>query len=389
MSYEQDQRPLSGTYTSRSTSTYGQVIPRRSSFEHALIPSYHSQSRSRSATTSRSPMRDQAAQTIVIRALRNAEVVDGTKCGVIFTLPHHAGEQFLKAIASHMRRAMLLHAPPPGTVHLHPTVSPSALSGVSTGRYLFILAQPSTGPPGTLSPLLVCSSSAELADRCGTLLHAKLLSRVARADARHGRWGALIRDLGALAPDSPLAGGGDDEAAVRDAVRKAARAPLEPFMAPPGSRSIALVLADARARLQRLPPADALAELQQSVPLYPVVLVDIRPEAQRAKEGWIEGALAVERNVLEWRFDPRCAARLTIADRFDLKVIVMCQEGFTSSLAAAALHDIGLLNATDIIGGYAAWRAAGLPEVVETSSTAPPTEVGVSVPIEHEGGGIE
>ncbi|KAH9913815.1 Rhodanese-like protein [Epithele typhae] len=364
MSYEQDQRPLSGTYTSRSTSTYGQVIPRRSSFEHALIPSYHSQSRSRSATTSRSPMRDQAAQTIVIRALRNAEVVDGTKCGVIFTLPHHAGEQFLKTIASHMRRAMLFHAPPPGTVRAYPRAH-------------------------SLAPLLVCSSSAELADRCGTLLHAKLLSRVARADARHGRWGALIRDLGALAPDSPIAGGGDDEAALRDAVRKAARAPLEPFMAPPGSRSIARVLADARARLQRLPPADALAELQQSVPLYPVVLVDIRPEAQRAKEGWIEGALAIERNVLEWRFDPRCAARLTIADRFDLKVIVMCQEGFTSSLAAAALHDIGLLNATDIIGGYAAWRAAGLPEVVETSSTAPPTEVGVSVPIEHEGGGIE
>ena len=92
---------------------------------------------------------------------------------------------------------------------------------------------------------------------------------------------------------------------------------------------------------------------------------------------------SMERNVLEWRFDPRCAHRLPIADRYDLRVIVFCQEGYTSSLAAAALHDLGMLNATDIIGGYAAWKDAGLPDEVEMSSTAPPTEPAV----EHRSSG--
>ena len=69
----------------------------------------------------------------------------------------------------------------------------------------------------------------------------------------------------------------------------------------------------------------------------------------------------VERNVLEWRFDPASEARLPVADRYDLPVIVYCEEGYTSSLAAAALQDLGLSRATDLAGGIAAWRAAGLP----------------------------
>ncbi|GAA0631072.1 hypothetical protein GCM10009547_38670 [Sporichthya brevicatena] len=71
------------------------------------------------------------------------------------------------------------------------------------------------------------------------------------------------------------------------------------------------------------------------------------------------GALVVERNVLEWRFDPRSDARLPIAS-YDLHVVVICSEGYTSSLAAASLQDLGL-RATDVIGGFAAWKAAGLP----------------------------
>jgi rhodanese-related sulfurtransferase len=71
--------------------------------------------------------------------------------------------------------------------------------------------------------------------------------------------------------------------------------------------------------------------------------------------------VVIERNVLEWRLDPRSDARLPFADRYDLEVIVTCQEGYTSSLAAAALQDLGLHRATDLAGGYAAWRAAGLP----------------------------
>jgi rhodanese-related sulfurtransferase len=84
------------------------------------------------------------------------------------------------------------------------------------------------------------------------------------------------------------------------------------------------------------------------------VVVDIRPAAQRAVEGELPGALVVERNVLEWRFDPASASRLPIAD-YDLQLIVMCSEGYTSSLAAASLQDLGIHRATDVIGGYQAW----------------------------------
>ena len=112
-------------------------------------------------------------------------------------------------------------------------------------------------------------------------------------------------------------------------------------------RSIDEILADARARLTRVTPAE--------VP-DGAILVDIRPAAQRAAEGEIPGAPIVERNVLEWRFDPRSDARLGVADRYDLPVVVFCQEGYTSSLAAAALQDVGIHRATDVIGGYVAWR---------------------------------
>jgi rhodanese-related sulfurtransferase len=84
-------------------------------------------------------------------------------------------------------------------------------------------------------------------------------------------------------------------------------------------------------------------------------VVDIRPAAQRAVEGGLTGALIVERNVLEWRFDPASDACLEIAS-YDLLVIVLCQEGYTSSLAAASLQDLGIHRATDVIGGWAAWR---------------------------------
>jgi rhodanese-related sulfurtransferase len=121
------------------------------------------------------------------------------------------------------------------------------------------------------------------------------------------------------------------------------------------SRTIDEVLADARIRLHRLSPQQTEAASRQGA-----VLVDIRPAAQRAAEGEIPGALIVERNVLEWRFDPACEARLPIA-RYDLQVIVVCSEGYTSSLAAAALQDLGLTRATDLAGGFQAWAASGRP----------------------------
>lgn len=84
-------------------------------------------------------------------------------------------------------------------------------------------------------------------------------------------------------------------------------------------------------------------------------------QAGMAFVGMIPGALVVERNVLEWRFDPRSDARLDIADRYDLPVVVFCSEGYTSSLAAAALQELGLHRATDLTGGFHAWKAAGHP----------------------------
>ena len=97
------------------------------------------------------------------------------------------------------------------------------------------------------------------------------------------------------------------------------------------------------------------------------LLVDIRPQAQRAAEGEIPGALIVERNVLEWRFDPASSARLPQA-RYDLRIIVFCSEGYTSSLAAAALQDLGVSRATDLDGGFRAWQRAGLPAAYSSDS---------------------
>lgn len=130
--------------------------------------------------------------------------------------------------------------------------------------------------------------------------------------------------------------------------------------APSGSRGIDAILADARSRLTRVSALAAAEEFAGGA-----VLVDIRPVAQRVAHGHIPGALTVERNVLEWRFDPRSDARLPVADRYDLRVIVFCQQGYTSSLAAAALQEIGLRAATDIDGGIEAWIEAGLPYAFE------------------------
>jgi rhodanese-related sulfurtransferase len=127
-----------------------------------------------------------------------------------------------------------------------------------------------------------------------------------------------------------------------------------------GALSIDEMLAAARARLQRLSPKDAY----EAVAKTKAVLVDIRPASQRALEGAIDGALVVERNVLEWRLDPTSSSWLPVATSHDLQVIVFCFEGYTSSLAAAALQELGLWRATDIVGGVRAWREDGLPIVL-------------------------
>jgi rhodanese-related sulfurtransferase len=118
------------------------------------------------------------------------------------------------------------------------------------------------------------------------------------------------------------------------------------------------VLEAARARLQRLAADEVPAALRRGA-----LLVDIRPQAQRAREGEVPESLqpiVIERNVLEWRCDPTSDARLPQAVGDDVQWVVLCSEGYTSSLAAAALHDIGLHRATDVVGGYHALAAAGV-----------------------------
>jgi len=110
----------------------------------------------------------------------------------------------------------------------------------------------------------------------------------------------------------------------------------------------------ARARLQRMPAGDVPAAVAAGA-----LLVDIRPQAQRAREGEVPAALVIERNVLEWRCDPTSDARLPQAVDDDVQWVVLCSEGYTSSLAAAALVDLGLHRATDVIGGYHALVAEG------------------------------
>ena len=123
-------------------------------------------------------------------------------------------------------------------------------------------------------------------------------------------------------------------------------------------RSINDLLLQARASLDRLMPKEAYAAQQDGA-----LLVDIRPEAQRRSEGEIPGSRVIERNVLEWRLDPVSDARLDGIDGYAMRVVVVCSEGYTSSLAAASLQLLGLTGATDVVGGFRAWQAAGLPWV--------------------------
>ncbi|MFG3026950.1 rhodanese-like domain-containing protein [Streptomyces sp. NPDC048253] len=91
------------------------------------------------------------------------------------------------------------------------------------------------------------------------------------------------------------------------------------------------------------------------------LLIDIRYAALRERDGLIPGALVVERNELEWRLDPQGSHRLPEATSHEVRAVVICNEGYASSLAAASLHQLGLHRATDLVGGFQAWRAAGLP----------------------------
>lgn len=112
-----------------------------------------------------------------------------------------------------------------------------------------------------------------------------------------------------------------------------------------------------RASYRRIEPREAYEAARAGDAL----LVDIRYAALRERDGLIPGAVVVERNELEWRLDPQGSHRLPEATSHALRVVVICNEGYASSLAVQSLHQLGLRRATDLVGGFQAWRGAGLP----------------------------
>ena len=120
-------------------------------------------------------------------------------------------------------------------------------------------------------------------------------------------------------------------------------------------RSVDELLAEARAGLDRLTPRQAWELMQTGA-----MLVDTRPEFQRRESGEVPGAVVIDRNVLEWRLDPASDACLPEAS-YDARVVLLCQQGYSSSLAAQMLQRIGIERATDVVGGFEQWVAEGLP----------------------------
>ena len=116
------------------------------------------------------------------------------------------------------------------------------------------------------------------------------------------------------------------------------------------------LLTRARRDLVRVGPEEAAVELANGA-----LLVDIRPADQRSAGGEVPGATVIDRNVLEWRLAPHSQWRIDAVAGPETRVILLCNEGYSSSLAAATLKELGLVNASDVIGGFQAWMAAGLP----------------------------
>jgi rhodanese-related sulfurtransferase len=128
------------------------------------------------------------------------------------------------------------------------------------------------------------------------------------------------------------------------------------------AKTVDELLAEARAKLPHRPsPAEALRAQASGA-----LLVDIREDDQR-RDGLIPGAIVLPRNSLEWRCDPACEWRHPAITRHDLHLILFCRQGYQSSLAAATLHQLGLINATDLAGGFTAWSAAGLPVIAASA----------------------
>ncbi len=167
-------------------------------------------------------------------------------------------------------------------------------------------------------------------------------------------YGLIARETVAIDGPEGARGRGGADTALADACASAAE--FARHALPADAPGIDELLAEARSGLARLRPEAAFAALTDGA-----VLVDIRPLEQRIVEGEVPTAIIIGRNVLEWRLDPSSEARIPALARADARVIVMCSEGYASTLAAASLRRIGLPEATDLEGGFQAWKGAGLP----------------------------
>ena len=133
-------------------------------------------------------------------------------------------------------------------------------------------------------------------------------------------------------------------------------------------RTLEELLEDSRGRIERLSPAEAFAAARGGA-----VIVDVRTQADRKRTGVVRGSLHVPRTVLEWRLDPESPWRSPYAPALDRQVLVLCDHGYSSSLAAAVLVELGFERAGDVVGGFEAWREAGLP--VARPAERDPTEL--------------
>ncbi|KIK40156.1 hypothetical protein CY34DRAFT_283816 [Suillus luteus UH-Slu-Lm8-n1] len=275
---------------------------------------------------------EEAARSIALRMITNACTVEGVRIGIHFSTKDDG--DLVRLVASHLSTCLPL------------------------SRYLFVIATAGAPPTNTGSDtcvsgaLVICGSDEDDMQRAVLLASSKFAGRV---DAVNNT-GTLIAQAASIRVGSSSY----HEATLWDVLFNSGRV-HNPRSPPSESRSIDQVLSDARTKFERMTPQQAYDALHDPTYPVPVFLVDIRTAAQRDNGGEIHGSLVVERTVLEWRFDPRCEARLPIADRYDSKIIIICREGYSSSLAAASLHELGLLNATDVVGGHDAWIAAGLP----------------------------
>lgn len=215
-------------------------------------------------------------------------------------------------------------------------------------------------------PVALAASSSSLLRGAVSHLHSKFLNRVkseSQLDVHAWMWTAEVDDVGR---------GQHDLGLLWDVLRKTPYT-IDPLLAPPGARTYLQLMSTAQARLIRLTAKEAQEEtnpIQMDGQHRNVLLVDIRPASQREEFGAIPGSLHVERVLLESSFDVKSTDSSTRkVDRFDARVILFDQDGTASALAATVLHDMGLLKATDIEGGFTAWRESGFPITLTNDST--------------------